>query len=516
MKRIFLAFWMRSLASKLFTVGLLIGFVAITTTTCRTQQVYWPTKAWRTSSPEAQGIDSTVLADALDYVRQHHLAIHSLLIVRNGYIVLDAYFYPFAPGERHDIASATKSITSTMIGISIGKGQLHGVTQPVLSVFPNARVASRDERKDKLTLEHMLTMTSGLDCQFSSGEVTLREMRQSANWVQFVLDRPMVYAPGEHYEYCSPGMHLLSGVLSQVSGGSALDFARRELFTPLGITDVVWPSDGSGVTYGWGDLQLQPRDMAKIGYLWLNRGRWEGKQIVPADYLRAATQVQSHAPWGEDYGYGFWVYPQVAGGLFEANGRGGQRISVVADKNIVVVMTGEGFEPGEIGKFLLAAIKSDQALPDNRSAATRLNSLVTAALDEPTPSAHGHATRPVSTVHQVSGKVYEVGSNPWNLRSFRIDFAVDSAPVLQLNFTDSRSVTSSMVMDGAPKLSGSGVDRVLVSASFEDANTLLVDYDQIAKINHIQLRLGFAGKTVKIHLVEKTSGDMVEFSGQQR
>jgi CubicO group peptidase (beta-lactamase class C family) len=128
---------------------------------------------WRSSTPEAQGMDSEILAQAFDYVRQHQIPIHSLLIVRNGYVVLDAYFYPFQEGQVHDGASMTKSITSTLIGIAIGELRLSSVRQPVLSLFPERNVGNRDERKDRITIEHLLTMTSGLDCHFDHEEITL-------------------------------------------------------------------------------------------------------------------------------------------------------------------------------------------------------------------------------------------------------------------------------------------------------------------------------------------------------
>src|SRR5208282_640167 len=119
----------------------------------------WPTHGWRSSTPEAQGMDSAVLALAFDYVRQNQIPIHSLLIVRNGYVVLDAYFYPFQEGLVHDGASMTKSVTSTLIGIAIGEHKLNSVRQPVLSVFPQRNAANHKERKDRMTVEDLLTMT---------------------------------------------------------------------------------------------------------------------------------------------------------------------------------------------------------------------------------------------------------------------------------------------------------------------------------------------------------------------
>src|SRR3989442_910907 len=157
---------------------------------------YWPTHGWRRSSPEAQGMDSRGLSEAFDSVRQRKIPIHSLTIVRNGYLVLDAYFWPFQDSLRHDVASVTKSVTSTLVGVAIGRHELDGVTQPVLGLFGGRTVANRDPRKQGITIEHLLTMTSGLDCHREHGEITLSQMMGSPNWIQFMLDLPMVAEPG--------------------------------------------------------------------------------------------------------------------------------------------------------------------------------------------------------------------------------------------------------------------------------------------------------------------------------
>jgi len=144
---------------------------------------YWPTHGWRRSSPEAQGMDSKKLAAAFDYVREHRIPIHSLVIVRNGYVVLDAYFWPFQEGQLHDLASVTKSVTSTLIGVAIGQRKLSGLTQRVLPIFGERSFANPDERKNRVTIENLLTMTSGLDCHAKPREITLSQMMASANWI---------------------------------------------------------------------------------------------------------------------------------------------------------------------------------------------------------------------------------------------------------------------------------------------------------------------------------------------
>jgi len=472
---------------------------------------YWPTQAWRTAIPEQEGMDSEKLADALDFVRQHEVDIHSLLIIRNGYIVLDANFYPFREEQLHDLASVTKSITSTLIGVAIGQHKLSGVHQPLLSLFPQRSIANRDERKEHVTISDLLTMTSGLDCRFRPHEITLSEMMQNKDWIQFMLNLPMTAEPGSKYEYCSGGIHLLSGIISQTTGVSALDFARRELFQPLGIKDVVWPSDPNGVTHGWGDLHLRPRDAAKIGYLWLNHGRWEDRQIVPAEWMQDAIQVHSRASWGDEYGYGIWVYPTRD--LYEGNGRGGQRLSVVPSKNLVVVFTGGGFEPGDIGKLIAASLKSDQPLPENRAGVARLAAAITTASKPPVPKSMAPLPEIAKTV---SGKTYLLEANPLGLKTLAITFAPQSDSLVRLTFTDNHTEVRPIGLDGVTRLSPDGRFGlpVGVKGSWQDKHVFLLDYDEVANINHYRLRISFNGDRIAMQLSEKTSGSEAKFEGK--
>jgi len=140
---------------------------------------YWPTDGWRTSSPEAQGMDSERLADALDYIHENAIPIHSLQIIRNGYLVLDAYFYPFDANNVHDGASVTKSVTATLIGIAIDQGHIASVGESVVSLFPGRDISNRDAAKEAVTVEDLLTMQPGLEFDAEPGEPTLRQMRQS-------------------------------------------------------------------------------------------------------------------------------------------------------------------------------------------------------------------------------------------------------------------------------------------------------------------------------------------------
>ena len=171
---------------------------------------------------------------------------------------------------------------SALIGIAIDKGYIKGVNQPVLNFFKKRTAKNLDADKKAMTLEHVLTMTTGLECRDSylyswSG---LNQMTASDDWVQFMIDLPMVEAPGTRFEYCNGASFLLSAILQEQTGMNALTFANKHLFGPLGIPVVYWPSNSQGITIGYANLYMTPRDMAKIGYLYLNDGLWDDKRII--------------------------------------------------------------------------------------------------------------------------------------------------------------------------------------------------------------------------------------------
>ncbi|OYT92262.1 MAG: 6-aminohexanoate hydrolase [Burkholderiales bacterium PBB3] len=462
----------------------------------------WPTLGWRHSSPEAQGLDSDVLADAFDYVRDHDTRIHSLTIVRNGHIVLDAYFWPFQNGQLHDVASVTKSVTTTLAGIAIGQGAFAGLSQPLTSIFSGRAIAKLDERKQRLSLKNLMSMSSGLDCQAAHGEITLGQMRQSKDWTQFMLDRSMTGEPGNRFEYCSGGMHVLSAAITKATGLSALQFAQRELFAPLGISKVTWPADTQGISYGWGDLRLEPRDMAKLGYLWLNHGRWEDRQIIPKRWMEAATQEQARPPYTDQkYGYGLWLHTSRRPPEFEAVGRGGQRITVVPEKSIVVVFTGGQFEPGEVGAFIGRALKADQPLPENPLGTARLAVAVREAAMPRLPTSY---VPPLAK--KVSGRRYTLAANPLNLKSFVLTFSDTPGPQLELEVGDLRNGPRPLGLNGVPRVSAGGPSDlpVALTGTWERENTFFLEYNELGSINTYRLRLRFTGDDVDVTLSERS------------
>jgi CubicO group peptidase (beta-lactamase class C family) len=343
---------------------------------------YWPTKGWRTASPESQGVDSNLLENMLNTIFKKNLDIDSVLVVRNGYIVLDAYSYTRNADLTHNIYSCTKSVTSALIGIAIDKGYIKGVNQPVLDFFNKRDAKNLDANKKAMTLEHLLTMTTGLECRDSYlyNYMGLFEMQSSPDWVQFVIDLPMVEEPGTRFEYCNGASFLLSAILQEQTGMNALTFAHKHLFVPLGIPNVYWRSNSKGITMGYSNLDLRPHDMAKIGYLYLNDGLWDGKRIISSQWIKASTRKHIAATLLPGYGYQWWI---VSPGIYTALGYKGQFIMVAPEKNIVAVFTGS-LDPedfyiplGLLASHIIPAVKSPTPLPENPKGEKALKSAVT-------------------------------------------------------------------------------------------------------------------------------------------
>jgi len=474
---------------------------------------YWPTQGWQSSTPEEQGFDSTKTAAGLQVMRDKNINIHSLLVVRNGKVVVDAAFYPYDGSTVHDQASVTKSIMAGLVGIAAEQGKL-SLDAPMLSFFPDRTVANRDALKERITVRHLASMSSGLECTAERDEETLQQMQASPDYVQFILDRKVVAEPGTRFIYCSPAIHLLSPILQRATGMTALEFARQNLFAPLGIQDALWESDPQGFSDGWGDLYLHPRDMAKIGYLWLNKGQWNGQQVVPREWVEASIKVQM-AETGDDdkYGYGWWITNEDRG-EYAAIGRGGQRILVLPALNAIVVTTGGGFEYDEIVPFLEpAAVNMQQPLPANPGGVAQLEAAVKAIAQPPAP-------QPVAplpdTAREISGKTFVFEPNPAEIETAVLNFDESAEASLAVkNFGRKQVVSSPIGLDGIYRMSSG--DHNLPQGyrgSWPDAQTFAFEYDNIANNDYATYRLRFEGDRVLLSGQETAHELGTQFEGR--
>ncbi len=312
-----------------------------------TDRDYWPTDEWQNSTPEAQGMNSALLNDMMTAIEENQILIESLLIVKNGYMVMEEYPSVFYEQDnRHIIHSCTKSFTSALVGIAIEEGYIDGVDEKLIDLLPNRTYANYDERIDDITLEHLLMMTSGFEWDewtepYSSSLNSHYQYWYASDSVQFILDLPLAYDPGDVWVYSSGSSHLLSAIVTEATGVSLLEYATDKLFTPLGIavSDVLWPADNHGIYRGSGGVEMIPRDMAKFGYLFLNNGTWDGEQIVPSAWVQTSSETLSTFDEYSGYSYQWWTYPAEIASVYSANGYVGQNIFVIPSLDMVVVFT---------------------------------------------------------------------------------------------------------------------------------------------------------------------------------
>jgi CubicO group peptidase (beta-lactamase class C family) len=332
-----------------------------------------PTKAWPEATPESQGLDRGVL-DVLDheFASGKHGYVDSMLVIRKGRVVYEkSYRQDYdklfvgkgAPGiynyydpgwhpyykrtKLHTMQSVSKSVTSALIGIAIGRGQIPGVDAKVMPFFSAFQIPP-DPRRDRMTLRHVLSMTTGIRWDEESTEYTdpannCAVMEGKEDWVHYVLEQPMAEDPGKVFVYNSGATMLLSELIRKTTGKEADDYAKEHLFAPLGI-EYFWKRTPKGLADTEGGLYLAPRDLAKIGYLYLKDGMWDGKRILPEGWVKASTAPSTHTPDGTyGYGYQWWVMPRKGAGTWDAYaawGYGGQLLIVVPELELISVFTG--------------------------------------------------------------------------------------------------------------------------------------------------------------------------------
>ncbi len=348
----------------------------------------WPTDDWARATPEELGIDSQALAEAYTVLHEKESGVSALVVVRHGQIAAEGYVAPFQAKSRQHVFSCTKTVLSALIGIALNEEQIESLDEPVLSFFPDAAFDNVDERKQRLTLRHLLTMSTGLEWHEEAPYTndSLGRMVRSRDWVQFILDQPMIAEPGEVFAYNSGVSHLLSALIQQTTGQTAQDYAKEKLFDPLGFSDVPWQTDPQGRAIGGWGLSLTAREMAKLGLLYLYEGAWDGEQLVPKAWVEQSTtqHIQGEGAehgYGYGYGYGFqwWIIPELSPRAFAALGLMGQHILVIPEQDLVVVFASEDVQIDLIAlteNVILPGVQSEAALPPDPEGVEALDTIL--------------------------------------------------------------------------------------------------------------------------------------------
>ncbi|MFF2890470.1 serine hydrolase domain-containing protein [Paenibacillus sp. NPDC057967] len=297
---------------------------------------------WQTALPQDHGFDSAKLDEIFEDIKNR--PIYSAVVVKDGYIVGE-YYKENNPGKVYPVNSVTKSITSILIGIAIDQGKIESIDKPIFDYYPELAAQETDPLKKSITIAHLLSMTSGFDWPEWTPEWNyfVYPMFNAPDWSTFVLQREMASAPGERFNYNTGGSQILASILKMATGKSEADFGKEVLFEPLGITrELDWPSSPDGSNSGGFGLQMTAREQAKLGYLYLQGGKWENKQIVPEQWVEKSTSIHSDGspPFGT-YGYHWWVGSHEGESYFHAMGYAGQYIFVAPESNLVVVFSSQ-------------------------------------------------------------------------------------------------------------------------------------------------------------------------------
>jgi len=379
------------------------------------------------STPERQGISSADILDFVDTADRQIDAMNSFIFVRHGYVVAEGWWAPYDAATPHILYSLSKSFTSTAVGLAISEGKL-SLDDEVLKYFPEDAPAEPSVNLKAMRVRDLLRMATGntAEAQFSPNNV----------WTKVFLAQPVTFKPGTHFLYNSPGTYMLSAIVQKVTGMTVLDYLKPRLFEPLGIESPTWVMSPQGISAGTYGLSLRTEDIARFGQLYLQKGKWKGKQLVPAQWIEEATARQTangSAPtsdWDQGYGYQFW---RSRHNTYRGDGAFGQYCMVMPEYDAVVAITSGVRDMQAVMNLvwnkLLPAMKPDR-LPENAAERRKLEAKLANLMVKPQAGESNS-----SLAAKVSGKWFEFPENDRGIRAISFDLN-SSAPSMVLRTKD--------------------------------------------------------------------------------
>ncbi|MFN5185733.1 MAG: serine hydrolase domain-containing protein [Planctomycetota bacterium] len=285
------------------------------------------------ATPESQGVSSEAIAKFVRAADEKVNSMHSVMILRHGKVIAEAWWAPEDASKPHVLWSLSKSFTSTAVGLVVEEGKL-SIEDRVVGFFPDDLPAEPTENLRKMQVKDLLTM--------STGHADEPNVRQSQDWIKSFLAHPLPHPPGTFFRYNTPATFMQSAIVQKVTGKTVVDYLQSRLFDPLGIQPPRWDTNPQGISLGGYGLFLKTEDIAKFGQLYLQNGKWEGKQLIPTTWVQQATSKQvsngdnPSSDWNQGYGFQFWRCRHNA---FRGDGKDGQFCIVMPDQDAVVVMT---------------------------------------------------------------------------------------------------------------------------------------------------------------------------------
>ncbi len=443
------------------------------------------------SYPEAQGVSPAAIGAFLDAIESAGVELHSLMVLRHGNVVAEGWWYPYRAETPHLLYSLSKSFTSTAIGLAIAEGLLN-LDAPVVSFFPDKLPPVVSDHLAAMTVRHLLTMSTG---QEESDRTTL-SWDEDSDWVRDFLAQPVTAAPGSRFRYSSIATFMCSAIVHRVSGEDLLDYLMPRLFTPLGIERPVWHRSPDGTSVGGWGLSLTTESIAKFGQLYLQRGLWNGTQLVPQDWISQATSKQisneegGELDWRLGYGFQFW---QCQHGAYRGDGAFGQFCVVCPEQDLVVAMTSSANNMQVILTALWEKVLSGL---DDKPVSTENSSLIERLATLQLPGPRGDSSSAVDFL----GRIFRADtSSPvqgaWTVR--KID------KVLELVFqSETEQLAYHAGLEGwifsEAKLGGEGPGPVAGKAAWSDRATLLVEFHDVASPFRVNWEFDFDGEALRV------------------
>lgn len=321
------------------------------------------------ATPESQGVSSKAVQGFVEALHAKVNTMHSVMVVRHGKVIAEAWWAPQTPETRHLLWSLSKSFTSTAVGLAIEEGKL-SLDDEVLKFFPDKAPEQPSKNLKEMRVRDLLCMSTGHEAE--------PKMPPDGDWVKTFLAHPVPFKPGTHFRYNTPATFMQSAIVQKVTGKTVLEYLKPRLFDPLGISAPEWGANPQGITLGGYGLAARTEDIAKFGQLYLQKGQWQGKQLVPASWVAQATARQTsngsnpRSDWDQGYGYQFW---RCRNGAFRGDGAKGQFCVVLPGQDTVVAMTADtGDMQGELNVVWEHLLKElgDKPLPENPEATKSL------------------------------------------------------------------------------------------------------------------------------------------------
>lgn len=325
------------------------------------------------ATPESQGVSSQSLLEYIETADREVNSMHSFMLIRHGKVVAEAWWKPESADQPHILWSLSKSFTSTAVGLAVEEGKL-SIDDPILKFFPDDAPEQPSANLKAMRVRDLLTMNAGHQDELN--------WREQSNWVKAFLAHPVPHKPGTHFRYNTPATYMLSAIVQKVTGETVLEYLTPRLFEPLGIEKPTWETSPQGISIGGYGLYLRTEDIAKFGQLYLQKGKWNGKQLLPESWIDLATSKQvsngsnPDSDWDQGYGFQFW---QCRHGAFRGDGKDGQFCIVLPEQDAVIAITANtGNMQAELNVVwdkLLPAFRDD-ALPKDAKAQEQLKSAI--------------------------------------------------------------------------------------------------------------------------------------------